>query len=83
MTYRGHIQNGAAVLSAPVELPDGTPVVVEIERADSPFWQERTIEELAAEQKVEPVKSLDELAGDWPEEDSIDDFLAFVRKVRA
>lgn len=29
MTYRGHIQNGAVVLDAPLSLPEGTPVLVE------------------------------------------------------
>jgi len=47
------------------------------------FWDNRTIEELAVEQKVAPIQSVDELAGDWPEEDSIEEFLLFVREVRS
>jgi hypothetical protein len=82
MTYRGHIKNGVAVLDTPVSLPDGTPVRVEIERIDSDFWKGKTVEELACEQGIKTVRSVYELAGDWPEEDSIDEFLAFIREAR-
>jgi len=82
MTYRGHIRNGVAVLDTPVTLPDGTPVRVEVERIDSAFWQNKSAQELASEQGVQPIKSVDELGGDWPAEDSIDEFLGFVREVR-
>jgi hypothetical protein len=40
-------------------------------------WQAVTVE---CPNLVEPVKRLDELAGDWPEEDSVDEFLALVRQ---
>ncbi|MBI3467765.1 MAG: hypothetical protein HY000_32555 [Planctomycetes bacterium] len=46
------------------------------------FWQQKSIDEFAREQKVQPVPSLDELSGDWPEEDSLDEFLAFIREGR-
>ena len=82
MTYRGRIQNGVAVLDTPTALPDGTPVRIEVERFDSAFWQNQSAEELARQQGVRPIRSVDELAGDWPEEDSIDEFLAFVREAR-
>ena len=43
----------------------------------------RTWQELAAEQGVSPVGSADELVGDfWPEDESVDDFLAAVREWR-
>ncbi len=43
----------------------------------------KTWQELAAEQGVRPVGSMDELLGDfWPAEDSIDEFLAAVREWR-
>lgn len=29
MTYKGHIQNGIVVLDEPVDLPEGTEVIVE------------------------------------------------------
>lgn len=82
MTYRGYIKNGVAVLDAPLNLPDGTPVEVQVRRVDADFWQNKTIEELAREQGVKPARTLDDLAGDWPPEDSIDEFLAMVREVR-
>lgn len=82
MTYRGHIRNGVAVLDTPVTLPDGTPVRIEVDRAASDFWNGKTVEELAREQGVQPIKSVDELRGEWPEEDSIDEFLGFLREVR-
>ncbi len=41
------------------------------------------IRELAKQQGVEPIKSIRELQGDfWPEEESVDDFLAWVREIR-
>jgi hypothetical protein len=82
MTYRGHIRNGVAVLDTPVTLPDGTPVRVEVEQAEGGFWEKKTIEELAREQGVKPVGGLAELAMDWPEEDSLDEFFALIREVR-
>jgi hypothetical protein len=82
MTYRGHIRNGVAVLDTPVVLPEGTPVRVEVEHADGDFWKNKTVEELAREQGVKPIQSLDDLAGAWPEEDSIEEFLSFLREVR-
>lgn len=46
------------------------------------FWKNKTIEELAAEQGVRPINDIAELRGDWPPEDSIDEFLSEVRKGR-
>ena len=82
MVYRGHIRNGVAVLNGALTLPDGTPVRIEVEREGSPFWGNRTLEQLAREQGVNPVANLNELTGEWPVEDSIDDFLGFLREVR-
>lgn len=49
----------------------------------SGFWQPKTVEELAAEQGVKPVDDPNELRGDfWPPEESMDDFLAWLRKLR-
>ena len=43
----------------------------------------RDLAEIAKEQGVRPVSSIDELAGDfWPEEESIDEFLETVRNWR-
>ena len=82
MTYQGHIKNGVAVLDVPLSLPDGTPVRIEVERTDSDFWRKKSLDELAKEQGVGPVEKADQLAGDWPTEDSIDEFLASIREAR-
>lgn len=82
MTYRGHIKNGVAVIEGFPDLPEGTPVRIEVDQADSDFAQAKTVDELAEEQGVKPVNSLDDLAIDWPEEDSIDDLLSLIREVR-
>jgi hypothetical protein len=82
MTYQGHIKNGVAVLDDAVRLPDGTQVRVEVERVGSDFWQNKSAEELANEQGVRPIQSLEELSGDWPPEDSVDEFIELVRKAR-
>jgi len=82
MTYRGHMRNGVAVLDTPVDLPDGTPVRIEVERLDAAFWRNNGVAEIAQDQDVRALGSLDELAGDWPEEDSVDELLKLIREVR-
>jgi hypothetical protein len=50
---------------------------------DDSFWRHKSIEELAAEKGVKPVTNPEELRGDfWPEDESIDDFLAWLRELR-
>jgi len=82
VTYRGHIKNGVAVLDERVDLPDGTPVRVDVERIDADFWRGRSAEELAGAQGFKPCLDPGDLAGDWPEDESIDDFLALIRRSR-
>jgi len=82
MILRGHIKNGVVVPDTPVALPDGTVVRIEVEAADSDFWRGRTIEALASEQRVKQTPSAEDLVIDWPEGDSVDEFLAVVREVR-
>ena len=82
MTYRGHMKNGVAVLDEPASLPDGTRVRVEIDPPQDDFWATKTVQDLAHEQGVPPLQSLEDLAGEWPAEDSIDEFLALVHKAR-
>ncbi|HEY0547437.1 MAG TPA: hypothetical protein VGC91_18800 [Pyrinomonadaceae bacterium] len=39
--------------------------------------------ELARQQGVKPIRSIEDLQGDfWPEEESVDDFLDWVREIR-
>lgn len=52
MTLRGHMKNGVAVLDEPANLPDGTPVRIEVERIDADFWRGKSVEELVREQGV-------------------------------
>lgn len=43
------------------------------------FWDLPSLDELAEEQGVEPVRKLEDLAdGTWPEDESVDDFLAAI-----
>ena len=47
------------------------------ERAHARIW------ELARRQGVKPVRSIEDLQGDfWPEEESVDDFLEWVKEIR-
>ena len=82
MTYRAHIKNGAAVLDGRVKLPDGTPVQVGVEPLDSAFWHGQSIQELARQQQVQSCENLDDLAGEWPDGESVDEFLALIRRSR-
>jgi len=82
MTMTGKITQGKIELSQPVSLPEGTEVRVEVTPLDSSFWSNLSADELARRQGTLPVKSLDDLAGDWPPEDSIDEFLQLIREVR-
>jgi hypothetical protein len=82
MTVDGHMQSGVAVPDSPIQLPDGTPVRINVLPANSAFWQNKTVEQLAQEQGVRPISDIEELAGDWPPEDSMDEFLQFLREIR-
>ena len=82
MTVTGTVKHGQIELSEPVNLPDGTEVQVELTPVESSFWANLPAEELARRQNPRPIQSLDDLAGDWPPEDSIDEFLALIREVR-
>ena len=55
-------------------------IIIEIEKCKLPSL---TLSELAEQQGVKPIGNIDDLTADfWPEEDSIDDFLATLRKWR-
>ncbi len=81
MTYRGHIKNGVAVLEGCADLPEGTAVVIQ-PAATFGFSENLSIAQLMARQQVSPVSGASDLAGDWPSEDSLDEFLAAVREDR-
>jgi hypothetical protein len=44
--------------------------------ASPAFWQGPDIQALAEQQAVQPITDFDNLLGGWPEDESIDDFLA-------
>ena len=46
------------------------------------FWENLSAEELAQRQGVGVVDDMSKLVGDWPPDDSIDDFFEFLREVR-
>jgi hypothetical protein len=47
------------------------------------FGVQPSVEDLAVQQGVQPARSLDDLAGEfWPETDSVDEFIATVRRWR-
>ena len=46
------------------------------------FWEKLSLEEMAARQAAMPVTDLDALAIDWPEGDSVDEFLDTIRRMR-
>ena len=83
-TITGTLSNQTTViLDEPVSLPAGR-VKITVERLpDSAFWQEANVEQLAMAQQVRPIQRLDDLWGDfWPEDESIDDFIATIRAWR-
>jgi hypothetical protein len=81
MTYRGHIRNGVAVLDDVAHLPEGMAVIIQPSLSFG-FRENLSIAELAKRQGVGPVTNTSDLAGDWPAEDSVDEFLAQVREGR-
>ncbi len=55
----------------------------ELTREDSRRRAHARAWELAKQQGVEPIRSIEELQGDfWPEEESVDEFLSLVRAIR-
>lgn len=82
MTTTGTIEHGRIVLAAPLDLPDGMAVEVSL-RPLGGFWEKPSLEELARRQDISAPTSPADVAGDWPEEDSLDEFLAQVREGRA
>ncbi|GMU80163.1 MAG: hypothetical protein AMXMBFR47_00340 [Planctomycetota bacterium] len=85
MDFRGIIDHGVVRPLEPLTLPEGTEVEcrpVNGYAIDGSFWQSPSIRELAARQGIAAPPRAADLAGDWPDADSLDDFLADLRAVR-
>lgn len=96
MEFKGYVDKGWIKPTEPITLPEGTPVVFSPAKARASKagsrsctkaelisgWKSRTLTELARTQGTTPLKSLSQLAGDWPKDESIDEFLRSVRKGR-
>lgn len=55
----------------------------DIKTLSTEFWQDTTLQQLLTTQTPTTVHKLKDLAADfWPAEDSIDDFLTFLRQQR-
>lgn len=80
MIFHGYIRNGMAVPDSPITIPDGTRVRVELMERDAQFYRDNTIEMLAHEQGISTPELPQPI--DWPQEDSIDEFLQLLREVR-
>jgi hypothetical protein len=75
MSFQGHIEKGMVVLDQPLPLPDGTPVLVEpITTAAADFWQSRSLDDLAKQQGVSALGTIEDLLGGWPTDERNDDF---------
>jgi predicted DNA-binding antitoxin AbrB/MazE fold protein len=91
--FRGIFEEGVVRPIEPVDLPDGTEVEFrarlrtpvkqdDIDGRSGEFWRARSLDELAAEQGVRPIKSIDELAARWPDDDPADSVDEFIRHLR-
>jgi hypothetical protein len=59
------------------------PISLTLESLNAAFWQRMTIAQLQATQKTTPIQQIRDLAADfWPEEESIEDFLTFLKTQR-
>jgi hypothetical protein len=55
----------------------------EEQRTESPEQAHARARELARRQGVEPIRSIEDLRGDfWPEKDGVDEFLRWLRATR-
>jgi hypothetical protein len=79
MVYRGRIKNGVVVFDDPAPLPEGARVDVTLH---GDFWQSPSLEELAEQQGVSPIRNIESLFGSWPGEthDGFEDRIDEIRK---
>lgn len=94
MVRRGYIHHGMIQPIGPLDLPEGSLVVFqplpgpagldgdEHGFSSHAFWDESGLEELARRQGTNPCRSLEDLRGDWPMSESLDDFQEAVRRGR-
>ncbi|MEK6703804.1 MAG: hypothetical protein AABZ53_16210 [Planctomycetota bacterium] len=91
MDFKGYVDKGWIKPTEPMKLPNGTPVTFTRAKKSASRngkamkikgWKSRSLSELTKDQGTAPLKSLDQLAGDWPRNESIEEFLKSVRKVR-
>ncbi len=81
MVFEGHVENGGVVFQNPLPLPDGTPVRVE-SLAVPGFWESPSIDDLARQQGVPALSTLEELLGGWPADEADDDLESCVHAWR-
>jgi hypothetical protein len=68
-----------------VDLPEGARGIAHVREANGAadgFWANPTIDQLRTQQGTLPVVGAEDLAGDWPPEDSLDEFLESLRRGR-
>lgn len=82
MTMTGTIRDGRIILAQPLDMPDGTNVEIWLHPLPAGFWNDSSLAELANQQHVPALTSTRDLSGDWPDTDSIDDFIAAVYEGR-
>ena len=80
-------RRGYDFVSLLASTPGGEVGVVQLESEDAPsrssrFWNPPTIEELALEQGVHPVKDFGQVFGGWPEDADFESFLEAIRRSR-
>lgn len=78
-------ENGVLRPEGPLDFPEGARGIAHIREVageSAGFWANPTIEQLRRQQYTLPIHSPEDLAGDWPAEDSLDEFLDSVRRGR-
>lgn len=77
-------EDGVLKPQSAVDLPEGARGIAHLRPSESAdqFWQGGSVDRLAAEQRVKPLRSARDLRGDWPPGESIDDFLGSLREGR-
>jgi hypothetical protein len=62
---------------------DQTQAVQPVDQQGRTFWESASLKHLAAEQGIEPIIDINELAGDfWPEDEGPDEFVNWLRDQR-